>query len=338
MAAVPSTKLSDQLIELKPELEKVLPAHISSDKFMRVVNTAISMNPDLYDADRRSLFTSCIKCATDGLMPDSREAALVIFNTKKKLTENGKQVERWVKAVQYMPMFAGLQKKVRNSGELKELSCNAVYAHDTFRYWIDDAGEHITHEPTLDEPGAFKAVYCRATTKDGGVYIEVMSRSEVEKIRAVSKSKDSGPWVQWFGEMARKSVFRRLSKRLPMSTDIERVIRRDDNLYDLGKPQTAALTNTSSGVSAAKALLGIGSSSSVLDEHEGGDSQDDEQESEYVPHFGKDSAIELLKKAAKIEDLEKRWVDIVTDYDSSNRDIEPDIEDCYKACKQVLAP
>lgn len=341
MAAVPSTKLSDQLMELKPELEKVLPAHISVDKFMRVVNTAISMNPDLYGADRRSLFTSCVKCATDGLLPDGREAALVIFNSKEKYTEGGKKLDRWVQKVQYMPMFAGLQKKVRNSGELKELTCNAVFQQDTFRYWVDDAGEHITHEPNLeaDDRGRFKAVYCIAKTKEGGVYMEVMTRGQVEQVRAVSKSATSGPWASWFDEMARKTVFRRLSKRLPMSTDIEQVIRRDDNLYDLAKPQAAALANSNSGVSAAKALLGIGSTtSSVLDAPpEASDSEDDgEGQSEYVPYFSTETAIAALKAPRTIEELEKIWVQINVDYDESDRQIPPDVEDCYKACKQVL--
>lgn len=340
MAAVPSTKLSDQLIELKPELEKVLPAHISVDKFMRVVNTAISMNPDLYAADRRSLFTSCVKCATDGLLPDGREAALVIFNSKEKYTEGGKKLERWIAKVQYMPMFAGLQKKVRNSGELKELTCNAVFQQDAFRYWVDDAGEHITHEPNLeaDDRGRFKAVYCIAKTKEGGVYMEVMTRGQVEQVRAVSKSAGSGPWASWFDEMARKTVFRRLSKRLPMSTDIEQVIRRDDNLYDLAKPQQAALAN-GSGVSAAKALLGIGGTSSVLDAPPEGEGTqgDGDGESDYVPHFGTESAVAALKGARAIEELEKFWVQINVDYDESDREVHPDIEDCYKACKHVLS-
>jgi recombination protein RecT len=236
-------------------------------------------------------------------------------------------------------MFAGLQKKVRNSGELKELTCEVVLQADAFRYWIDDAGAHITHEPNLeaDDRGRFKAVYCIAKTHDGGVYMEVMTRGQVEQVRSVSKSKDSGPWASWFDEMARKTVFRRLSKRLPMSTDIEQAIRRDDNLYELAKPQQAALANNNSGVSAAKALLGIGStSSSLLDAQPEGSGSQDDDESEYVPHFATDTAVAAIKSARTMEELEKFWVQINVDYDESDRELHPDIEDCYKACKQVL--
>jgi recombination protein RecT len=46
-----------------------------------------------------------------------------------------------------------------------------------------------------------------------------MSRAEIEQVRAVSRSKDGAAWSQWWGEMARKTVLRRLIKRLPLSTD-----------------------------------------------------------------------------------------------------------------------
>ena len=68
-AATTAPKLADELIELRPELEKVLPAHVSVDKFMRVVMTAISTNPQLRQADRRSLMTSCVKCIQSSAPP-----------------------------------------------------------------------------------------------------------------------------------------------------------------------------------------------------------------------------------------------------------------------------
>lgn len=239
-----SPKLSDELGGLKPEVQKVLPAHVSSDKFMRIVLTAISQNPKLYKADRRSLLTSCIKCAQDGLLPDGREAALVIYRSKDKAldSKSGREVERYIDKVQYLPMVAGVLKKVRNSGELLSIAANVVYEHDQFRYWIDDLGEHVMHEPNVlaEDRGKFRAVYAVAKTKDGGVYTEIMSRGQVEQVRSVSRAKDDGPWASWYDEMARKTVIRRLAKRLPMSTDLERVIRRDDAHYDLKQLTTSA--------------------------------------------------------------------------------------------------
>lgn len=257
-------KLQDELAVLRPEIEKVLPAHVTPDKFMRVVLTAIAQNPTLAKADRRSLLTSAVKAAQDGLLPDGREAAFVTFWDKKANAHK----------VQYMPMIAGVLKKVRNSGELLAVTCNVVHQADTFRYWIDDVGEHITHEPAVLAPdrGPLVAVYAVAKTKDGGTYTEVMSRQQIDQVRSVSRAKDSGPWVDWYGEMARKTVIRRLAKRLPMSTDLEAVIRRDDEMYDLAKPAQAA----SGGNAAVRQMLGVALEAPDEDEpHEDGHEADD---------------------------------------------------------------
>jgi recombination protein RecT len=158
-----------------------------------------------------------LNAATDGLLPDGREAALVLFGQE---------------AV-YMPMIAGIYKKVRNSGEISTLSSHVVYENDDFSYWIDEGGPHLRHAPLLaDDRGKTTSVYAVCKLKDGSVEIETMTVAQVEKVRAVSRSK-GGPWKDWWDEMARKTVVRRLSKRLPMSSDQERVMQRDDSMYDL---------------------------------------------------------------------------------------------------------
>ena len=232
----PQTVLRGQFDNMDGEIEKVLPEHVTLDKFKRIVLTAVNRNPDLMEADRRSLFAACLDAATDGLPPDGRDAALVVFNTKDKKTQT------WVKKVQYMPMISGIYKKVRNAGEISTLSSHVVYTSDDFKYWIDEEGPHLKHEPLLvGERGQVLLVYAVCKLKDGSVEIETMTTAEVEEVRQVSRAKDSGPWASWWGEMARKSVVRRLSKRLPMSSDQERLMRRDDSMYDLEQEQRPAV-------------------------------------------------------------------------------------------------
>jgi recombination protein RecT len=324
VAAVKEQPLSGELQILRPEIEKVLPPHVTADKFMRVVLTAISQSPDLYNADRRSLLTSAVKAAQDGLLPDGREAAFVIFNTKEK--RDGRDV--WVKKVQYMPMVFGILKKVRNSGELLSITSNVVYDQDTFRYWIDDVGEHITHEPNvlIEDRGKLIAVYAIAKTKDTGVYTEVMSRSQIEQVREISKAKDSGPWGSWYDEMARKTVIRRLSKRLPMSTDLETVIKRDDEFYDLSK----ARANARSGVAAAKELLG-------LDPPKPQEPSEPDEDND-IPHYDTESAIKALREAEEEKTLKDAWKSILEDYKATNRELPVDIEAVYNECCETFEP
>src|SRR5690349_12093399 len=71
------------LEKMTPNLALALPKHIPVERFKRVILTALNLNPDLVGADRRSLFNAAQKAAQDGLVPDGREGALVIFNDRK---------------------------------------------------------------------------------------------------------------------------------------------------------------------------------------------------------------------------------------------------------------
>ena len=125
------------------------------DRFIRVVLNAVLANPDLLDADRRSLMSACMKAAQDGLQPDGREAVLNIYNTKKKWQDpkTRQWQEEWVKTAQYLPMVGGLVKKLYESGEVTYLDAACVYANDRFTYKRGDE-PRLEHEPTLaDEPG-----------------------------------------------------------------------------------------------------------------------------------------------------------------------------------------
>ena len=227
-----------QLDQMRPEWQALFSSQQHLERFRRVVATAINNNPDLLDADRRSLFGAATMAAQDGLMPDGREGALVIYNTKIKVGDR----EQWIKAVRWMPMVAGVLKKIRQSGELLDISVQVAYAADHFTYQLGDDAR-ITHIPNLDEEdrGELRFVYAIARTKDGGAYREVMSRKQVEQIKASSKS-DKGPWKSWYEEMARKSVLRRLAKFLPSGHEIEAMLVREEQ-EALAAPEAIPVTN-----------------------------------------------------------------------------------------------
>lgn len=215
---------------MKNQFNMALPDHISVKKFVRVAQTAIANNPNLASSNKEALYGACMKAAQDGLLPDGKEAALVGFG----------------KSVQYMPMVAGILKKVRNSGELSSITSQIVYENDSFDFWIDSEGEHLEHRPLLfKERGNAIGVYAQAKTKDGSVHVEILTMDDLEAIRNVSRSK-GGPWSGAFKfEMWKKSAIRRLSKRLPMSTDLEGTLTADDEFYDLNKGEAKEVKETS---------------------------------------------------------------------------------------------
>lgn len=238
-------QIRNTLTKLQPEFQAALPGQIPVERFIRTTMTAIQMNPELLSADRRSLLGACMKAAQDGLMLDGRESAAVIFRSK-----DGPKV-------QYMPMLGGILKKIRNSGELACISANVVYEKDDFEYELGD-NEAIRHKPSLlDDRGRPIAVYAIAKTKDGAIYREVMSVYEVERVRAASRAKDSGPWVQWWSEMARKTVIRRISKRLPSSADVEQVFENDNEQYEFHRERNVTPAAPESNNNALREAMGI---------------------------------------------------------------------------------
>jgi len=230
------------------DFKMALPAHITPEKFQRTVMTAAQSNPDILRADRATLITACMKAAQDGLLPDGREAALVVFNTRVKDGQG-----QWVSVaqVQYMPMAFGLRKKILQSGEISSLETSVVYRREWEEgHFIFEGGTEamLRHRPMLDlsdddlADDNIIAAYSVATMKDGSKSFEVMRRAEINKVRQASKTgalgreykgkpiEPKGPWVDWFAEMARKTVMRRHSKTLPMSGDLVDVEAQDEAL------------------------------------------------------------------------------------------------------------
>jgi len=70
----------------------------------------------------------------------------------------------------------------------------------------------------------------------GDTQTAVMTKDEVEAIRKRSRAGKSGPWVTDWGEMAKKTVVRRLSKMLPLSSEIMDYVSADDALYRAPAP------------------------------------------------------------------------------------------------------
>lgn len=236
-ALAPSEEIRGQLNRMKEQFKLVLPPQIDVDRFTRIAVTAIQNTPALVKCDRHSLYGAFMKAAQAGLLPDGKEAAIVPFKDQ---------------AV-FIAMTEGILKQVRNSGELKSITSQVVFENDKFRYWVDENGEHLEHEPNwFTDRGKRRGVYALATTKDGGVYVEVLSEKQVMDIKNVSRAKDGPAWTgQFDGEMWRKSAIRRLSKRLPKSTDLEGAIAADDDLFMPPSP-TQPATHTEPAPEAAE--------------------------------------------------------------------------------------
>ncbi|ASM31329.1 TPA: recombinase RecT [Serratia marcescens] len=211
--------LAEQLAPAK----EILPSHVSFEKFTSAAAVALANNKDLFGADRQSVINALSSCAKDGLIPDGREAALIVYKTRNA---DG----QWIPRAQYLPMIDGVMKRARQSGEVSIIAARALYANDKFRVWMDEDGEHVFYEPNLLDRGDMIGAFAYAKMRSGELQFEVMNLQDIEKVRAASKNSDSGPWVSWFESMSRKSVMHRLCRRLPNNSEIMEMLERGQEM------------------------------------------------------------------------------------------------------------
>lgn len=229
--------LRDHLIKMTPEFAKALPGHITAERFVRTAQTAIALTRNIDKVKNpQSLLAACTKAATDGLILDGREAALVVDH-------NGD--------VQYRPMMRGILKLAYQSGQIKSLVVEVVRQNDMFDHEPTNAEQPIVHKiDHRQDRGEPFAAYALAELIGGGIVHEVMNVSDVNRIRdrsdayrAFKSGKiKSTPWGTDWAEMARKTVFRRISKYLPSSSDRDafaRAAERIDEDFTFDQPADA---------------------------------------------------------------------------------------------------
>jgi recombination protein RecT len=211
----------------KLAIAKALPKHLTPDRFIRVALTAITKTPKLADCDQYSFFNALLTLSQLGIEPDGRRAHLIPFDNRK----------RGVTEVQLLLDYKGLVELAMRTGLISSIHADIVCDKDTFEY---DRGELKAHKINFREPrGEMYAAYALCRFKDGTESCQVMAKSDIDGIRSRSRAGNSGPWVTDYNEMAKKTVFRRLSKWLPLSPEYRDAIEADADTVEDAKFQSA---------------------------------------------------------------------------------------------------
>ncbi|MED5549761.1 MAG: recombinase RecT [Pseudomonadota bacterium] len=226
-----------------PQIAEALPPSVTADKFRRVASTALARTPMLQEcmeSNPKAVLLALSDCAADGLLPNGKEAALVPFNDRKNNTID----------LTYIPMIAGVLKRMRNSGEVSSISAEIVHENDVFEFIRGD-DEKLTHKPNwTGDRGRPVAAYAIIRMASGEIYREVMSAAQIEAVKNASRAK-GGPWSGPFVlEMWRKTVLKRAAKYCPLSDDrIQTMLDRDNALYDLDRaPQPTPIESRFDGI------------------------------------------------------------------------------------------
>jgi len=209
--------------QMKSEIARCLPKHLTPDRMARIAMTELRKNPKLQECEPLSFIASIMQAAQLGLEPGILGSCYLIpfWNSKLGKFE-----------CTFMPGYRGFLDLARRSGQIISLVARSVFSNDEFHYQFG-LKEDITHKPCVGERGELVAVYAVAILRDGGHQFDVMSKAEIDAVRETSKSKDAGPWVTHYEEMAKKTVLRRLFKWLPCSVEMQKAVSLDE-LHEAG--------------------------------------------------------------------------------------------------------
>ncbi|QHJ85136.1 MAG: hypothetical protein [Bacteriophage sp.] len=122
--------------------------------------------------------------------------------------------------------YMGLLHIAQSSGAIQWGQCKLVYSNDTYEpNGIDRAPTHKYNAfCKAEERGSVVGGYCTVKTSTGDFLTEEMSLEEIEEVRKVSKAGQSprGPWVNFWNEMARKTIVKRASKFWPRAERMDK--------------------------------------------------------------------------------------------------------------------
>lgn len=232
---------------MKEQVAMALPTHLTADRFLRTALTAMTRTPKLAQCTQESVIGAMMTLSELGLEPDGRRAHLIPYG----------------KDCQLIIDYKGLVELVMRSGEIANIHADVVCEGEQFVYNLGQVEKHVID--FTKKRGVPYAAYCVVRYKDPSVApkCEVMQIEDIEGIRKRSKAANAGPWKTDYNEMAKKTVFRRCSKWLPLSAEVRDKIEKDDDQFiDISTPKApkfevvAPITATAGGPNPVTLLRG----------------------------------------------------------------------------------
>lgn len=219
-----------QLERSWPRIAAVAPKAMNKERMFQLALSAYNQTPDLAKCSTASVLGCLMKCTALGMEPSAvdglgRAYILPFYNKKTGGTE-----------ATFILGYKGMIDLARRSGQLTDISARVVHEGDDFEYeyGLDEKLRHIPSTAPI-EGRQLTHVYMVAHFKDGGHYIDVMTRDEIEAVRKRSKAANFGPWKTDYEAMAMKSVIRRAFKFMPVSVEAAGAVNADETVQTVNE-------------------------------------------------------------------------------------------------------
>lgn len=220
-AARPQEGIEALLNKHWDRIAAVMPKHMSGERLFQLALSTVNTTPKLAECDAATILSCVMKCGALGLEPsavDGLGRAYILPYRNRDKRGGGYRME-----ATFILGYKGMIDLARRSGQIKDISARAVYEGDEFEYsfGLDERLRHTPAQGIVRSPETLTHVYMVAHFKDGGHYMDVMSKEEVDAVRKRSKAAESGPWVTDYEAMAKKTVIRRAFPYLPVSVEAQ---------------------------------------------------------------------------------------------------------------------
>lgn len=199
-----SMVLADKL----DSVSNVLPTDFNKARFVQNAISLLNENPELAKYGQTQILSGLTKGAFLGLDFIRKECYLIPYGSK----------------LEYQTSYTGDVKLALkySTKPIRKIVAEIVREGDDFRVWSENGVTNYHHEPGNGQNpfansgksiiGAFAAcIY-----QDGDQIVELMSLADLENTRSASRAKNSPAWSKFTGEMYKKTVLRRLCKRIPI--------------------------------------------------------------------------------------------------------------------------
>lgn len=204
------------------ELKKALPAHVPAERMNRVIMTAVRNNPELLDADERTLLGAAFRAAHLGLEPGLLGHCFFVAYNRQVTLQIG---------------YRGYIELLWRTGKIAKIEAREIYENDEFDA-EHGSNEFLKHKKAWRNRGEIIGFYAYIKMTSGAQYFEVMSVEEVNEIRdnysADYKNKKKygkehqSIWHKHYAAMGKKTVLHRIKNTLPLSIEEMRQFEADN--------------------------------------------------------------------------------------------------------------
>ena len=179
-----------------------LPESVDKQRLALNFISLLQDKPDLKKFGAEVLAPVVVRCAKDNLDVLNNEV-YIYEGYGGKLT--------------YTPSYKGLRKMAieRSVKPINQITSKLIYEGDELDEEFVNGEAHLHYKSKFGAKRKVIGCFAVCSFKDGSEIYEVMTKEETDAVKA--KSRNSGAWKDFEGEMMKKAVTRRLCKQLTLN-------------------------------------------------------------------------------------------------------------------------